>query len=630
MSFIRLQYVTLLFAAIAAFPATHLEAAPPLRPEFDGRVIEYDTTDLRGSFVGTPAWPGAAMSNLYVSWDATNLYIALTCRMNDTKVSVLLDVDSGNGTGATTTTNWVAGNNVMFYYNDNGWRKAEGPGAKSFGLDFMIATEGFYNSVTLALYNGVEIPNTNSGRRLFDLPDVGNGNIPVGTAVEMVVLRDGTTNKLKGFETRIPWNVLYGMNTNRFGYLAPGKVVPTGATVRLFANIHNNLPNLSFSAPDTIPPQTSSNASYNAITGLLVTDDYIDVLIDGDHDGFPDLGAGDVNAPYLTSMIAVAGSVTITGVFNEAVTEATATIASNWNIAGMTVDHVEQRSDNRLAVQLTQPLPPSGSLLYVTTRGVEDYAGNSREAENYVVTRATPYLSGYQSMAVAGDFQGWNPSAMNMRQVRDYTWLYDVTILSSSGIQFKFAANGAWDINFGRGSLFSSPLPIIDSAGSAGGANIRATNGFSGSFRFMFNEQTKAFSLVKSGSDSDHDGLPDEWETYYGLSPVDSGTGLSVNGASGDIDSDSVNNAGEYNADTDPGDSFSYPSTDRILRQPGGVDITFATSSNRSYTVEASESSAPPWSSITAADVPGSGLPMTVTDTNDGAMRIYRVRVHNP
>lgn len=633
MSSVYKHIVTNLILWPVVFAADFCLAVPPIKPGFDGRLIEYDTTDLRGTFIGTPAWSGAAMSNLYVTWDETNLYIALQCRMNNTKVSVLMDVDPGQGTGATTTTNWLAGDNVLFVYNDNGWKKSDAPGAIPFGLDFNIATEGWYNSVTLALYDGVVVPSTNNGRRLFDMQDVGNGSVPIGTAVEMVVLKDNTTNKLKGFETRIPWNIVYGNNTNRFGVVDPGKIVPAGATIRLFANIHNNSSATSFSAPDTIPQQTSANASYNAGTGLLITDDYLDVMIDQDFDGFPDLAPGDINAPYLVKLTGVAGSTTITGVFNEAVSESTATLTSNWTVSGFSVQSVQQLSPNRVAVNLGSPLPAAGALIYVQTRGIEDVAGNVRDADNYLITRSSVYLSSYQSMAVAGDFQGWNPGATNMTRINDYTWLYDATISSSSGMEFKFAANGSWtNDNFGRSSLFISSLPLLDFAGSPGGANIRVTNSLAGNFRFIFNEQTRAFQVVQSGVDFDGDDLPDDWEILNGLNPTDDGTISERNGADGDQDGDEVDNQAEYISATDPNDAYSYLRSQRITRnEPGGTDVAFPSFTNRLYRLEFTTNAMfPAWGPAATMFVPGNGAILTITDTNQIENVMYRVSVKIP
>lgn len=59
--------------------------------------------------------------------------------------------------------------------------------------------------------------------------------------------------------------------------------------------------------------------------------------------------------------------------------------------------------------------------------------------------------------------------------------------------------------------------------------------------------------------DTDGDGLPDWWETKYGLDPNDDGSVDPNNGATGDPDGDGYTNDEEYDADTDPTDPDSHP-----------------------------------------------------------------------
>ena len=47
------------------------------------------------------------ITNLFVTWDADHLYVMLQGYEVENKLVVLMDVDPGNGTGATTTTNWI-------------------------------------------------------------------------------------------------------------------------------------------------------------------------------------------------------------------------------------------------------------------------------------------------------------------------------------------------------------------------------------------------------------------------------------------------------------------------------------------------------------------------------------------
>ncbi len=60
-------------------------------------------------------------------------------------------------------------------------------------------------------------------------------------------------------------------------------------------------------------------------------------------------------------------------------------------------------------------------------------------------------------------------------------------------------------------------------------------------------------------ADSDADGLPDLWETFYGLDPHDGGTINPDNGASGDPDHDGFTNEAEFAGISSPKDNVSLP-----------------------------------------------------------------------
>jgi hypothetical protein len=429
-------YVAALRAATALI-ASQIFATPPNRATLDGRPIEYDDADLRGAYTGGGGFfgPGNSLGRLYVTWDTNDLFIALEGAENGNKLVVMLDADPGVGTGATTTTNWTGIEPSYIKYNDVGWRRAEAPEAAAFGLDYMLATEGFYNSVLRIAYDGAAAPDTNTVTVLFD---EGNGASPRGTPIDMAVLSDDTGCGLKGFEARIPWRELYTTNGgSRFGAVAQGAVVPAGATLRLFANLHNNNPDSAYSANDAVPQQTSPNASHE--NGLLTTDNYIDVPVDGDGDGIPDvLALPDANAPHLVFAGGLAGGRTVFAAFNELVSATESTNPRNWFAMGQAPASVHTTAQpNAFVLQLTNDLPAAGGVALVAATNIADGAGNSRFTEICLF----PAASGLTN-AVTVRFQLETSSGLGL----------------NPGASAFFVNGSAWPLEFGYPPAASAPL----------------------------------------------------------------------------------------------------------------------------------------------------------------------------
>ncbi|MDD2240572.1 MAG: hypothetical protein PHI93_07925 [Kiritimatiellae bacterium] len=350
--------------------ATWAWATPPNVPVLDGQPLEYDATDLRGSFVGPATWgANGTLSNLYVTWDATYLYIALQAwQADNNKLVVLIDVDPDAGTGATTTTNWTSIEPSYIQYNDYGWTDGSG----SFGLDYMLASEGFYNNAIRISYDGIALPSTNNTDSLFD---AGNGATPIGTPVDMASVNNTTVCPHKGFEARIPWGVLY--HTNRFGTVEPGETVPRGAALRLLAGIHNNDPASAWSSPDTIPNQAVADYT----NGIVTAATYLDVLVDADTNGIPDMLSGDVNAPWIRTASAALGGSNIYVAFNEPVTPGSAANTMNWLVGTGFARPTSATAQCPQSVLLGLSEPLSTNYVPLISTGVEDAAANSRDVE---------------------------------------------------------------------------------------------------------------------------------------------------------------------------------------------------------------------------------------------------------
>lgn len=379
----------LVVIAIAMILGSPALAAPPNTPILDGRMLEYDDEDLRASYTGGGGAFGAGnvLSNLFITWDNNYLYIALQGAEVDNKLVVMLDVDPDNGTGATTTTNWTGVAPSYIEYNDVGWQKSGNAGAVAFGLDYQIASEGLFNNVIQILYDGVAAPNSNNVISIFDS---GNGSNPNGTPVDMVVRSDSTACALKGIEARIPWSVLYPMQgpaSNRFGTVLTGEVIPRGAKLRMFANIHNNNPGSAYSSNDTIPQQVSTNASWSA--GLLITDTYLDLEVDLNDDGFPDLGVGDVNAPHIEYASGIQNTFQVFVGLNEPVATAFVTNPANWRVGAAIPSAALVLDARSVLLTVTNALPAAGTLVLVTATNLQDAAANHRPLEYCLFTAAS-------------------------------------------------------------------------------------------------------------------------------------------------------------------------------------------------------------------------------------------------
>jgi glucoamylase len=95
--------------------------------------------------------------------------------------------------------------------------------------------------------------------------------------------------------------------------------------------------------------------------------------------------------------------------------------------------------------------------------------------------------SSYAQLYFRGTPNGWSTTPMTL--VADFTWSTIQTFGSASNERFKFDVNGDWALNFGD----NQPDGTADQTG----ADIRITQG-PGAYTITFNDQTKAYTVVKN------------------------------------------------------------------------------------------------------------------------------------
>jgi hypothetical protein len=130
--------------------------------------------------------------------------------------------------------------------------------------------------------------------------------------------------------------------------------------------------------------------------------------------------------------------------------------------------------------------------------------------------------------------------------------------------------------------------------------------------------------VIQSGSmtDSDGDGMPDNYELTHGFDPDDPVDAIQ------DADGDGLTNLQEFFAGTDPREAASVLRITQLERSSDDVIIRFLAATGRTYALERSTSLPPSWATVTNAG-PATDSTLSITNAEDATAprTFFRIRL---
>ena len=120
-------------------------------------------------------------------------------------------------------------------------------------------------------------------------------------------------------------------------------------------------------------------------------------------------------------------------------------------------------------------------------------------------------------------------------------------------------------------------------------------------------------------TDTDNDGLPDDWENVNGTNPL-------LADAGEDLDADGASNFAEYVAGTAANDPGSFLKVTLAPNIASGANISFQAVSNRTYTLQYRDSlSVGTWNNLTNIPAQPTTDMIQVQNISDATNRFYRL-----
>jgi hypothetical protein len=149
---------------------------------------------------------------------------------------------------------------------------------------------------------------------------------------------------------------------------------------------------------------------------------------------------------------------------------------------------------------------------YTVTYTARDAANNAGTAtQTVVVYAAGTFASQYSSIQAVGQHNGWNFNATatnSLRKTANFQWKLLHYFPGATDTAYLINANAVFPptIKWGAGGVRG-----------AGDASLSPTVNTNGWYAFTLNEAADTGALAKvAAADNDGDGMPDEWEAYFG------------------------------------------------------------------------------------------------------------------
>ena len=180
---------------------------------------------------------------------------------------------------------------------------------------------------------------------------------------------------------------------------------------------------------------------------------------------------------------------------------------------------------------------------------------------------------------------------------------YDATDLSLD----EFNGNQvAWGLPGGSAEI---TIPIGLSFNTSGyvSARVKVTGGCNGSTSEHFTLSAMSLNYVGVEADSDHDGLPDEWELNY--------LGTLAQGPLDDADGDGNSNYTEFVAGLNPTDPAENIRINSLTKSGGNLTVTWSSLPGKSYQLRYSPNLQGPWTTMVTSPAIIPGEPGTTTAT---------------